>query len=313
MRIGSLFSGIGGLELGLERAGVGNAVWQVERDPFCRGILAKHWPDAQRFDDVRTVGAHNLSPVDVICGGFPCQDISYAGKGAGLAGERSGLWYEFARIVGEMGPRFVVVENVAALLIRGFGDVLGTLAALGYDAEWRIVRASDVGAAHQRERVFIVANSVRKGIGHIGGILAKNSGETKTRRSGQTGASKCSDIGHETRRKAGEAPSAIEVLGSERSECPSGETKPARGRGTHGLLDRVDRWPARPGETQHDWEPPRTIDVAANRAARLKALGNAVVPQVAEVIGRRVLELNALYNCPPSIPHVTDVSSNVSR
>ena len=101
VKIGSLFSGIGGLELGLEWAGVGHTVWQVERDPFCRSILARHWPSAARFDDVRTVGAHNLEPVDVICGGFPCQDISYAGKGLGLAGERSGLWYEFARIIGE--------------------------------------------------------------------------------------------------------------------------------------------------------------------------------------------------------------------
>ena len=94
--IGSLFSGIGGLELGLELAGVGHTVWQVECDPFCRQVLAKHWPKTERFDDVRNVGKHNLKYVDVICGGFPCQDISYAGKGAGLAGKRSGLWYEYA-------------------------------------------------------------------------------------------------------------------------------------------------------------------------------------------------------------------------
>ena len=139
MKIGSLFSGIGGLDLGLEWAGVGHTVWQVEREPFCQTILAKHWPNAARFDEVRTVGAHNLEPVDVISGGFPCQDISYAGKGLGLSGERSGLWYEFARIVGEMGPRFVVVENVAAILSRGIWDVLGTLSDLGYDAQWRTI------------------------------------------------------------------------------------------------------------------------------------------------------------------------------
>lgn len=162
MRIGSLFSGIGGLELGLEWAGVGHTVWQVEQDPFCRAVLAHHWPDAVRHNDVRTVGAHNLEPVDVICGGFPCQDISYAGKGAGLSGERSGLWSEFARIVGELGPQFVVVENVAALLTRGIDAVLGTLADLGYDAEWSTLRASDVGAPHRRERVFIVAHARRE-------------------------------------------------------------------------------------------------------------------------------------------------------
>ena len=112
MRIGSLFSGIGGLELGLERAGVGRVAWQVEIDPFCRAVLAKHWPDVERFEDVRSVGASNLSPVDVICGGFPCQDVSLAGLGRGLEGERSGLWFEYLRIVTEMRPRFVVVENV---------------------------------------------------------------------------------------------------------------------------------------------------------------------------------------------------------
>src|SRR5690606_28720166 len=105
----------------------------------------RHWPDARRFDDVRTVGAHNLAPVDLICGGFPCQDISVAGKGAGLDGERSGLWVEFARIVRELRPRFVVVENVPALLARGFGRVLGDLAACGYDAEWDCIPAAAVG------------------------------------------------------------------------------------------------------------------------------------------------------------------------
>ncbi|HNY47673.1 MAG TPA: DNA cytosine methyltransferase, partial [Casimicrobium sp.] len=158
LTVGSLFSGIGGLELGLEWAGLGPVAWQVEQDEYCRRVLKKHWPNADRsVKDVRIAGRGNLQPVDLICGGFPCQDISYAGKGAGLAGERSGLWYEYARIVGELRPRFVVVENVAALLTRGMGDVLGTLAGLGYDAIWTTVRASDVGAPHRRERLFVVA------------------------------------------------------------------------------------------------------------------------------------------------------------
>jgi DNA (cytosine-5)-methyltransferase 1 len=156
-RIGSLFSGIGGLELGLERATGGHVVWQVERDAWCRRVLAKHWPKAERFDDVCTVGAASLAPVDVICGGFPCQDISFAGKGAGLDGERSGLWYEYARIVRELRPRIVVVENVAALLVRGLDAVLGTLASLGYDAAWDCVPAASVGAPHRRDRLFVVA------------------------------------------------------------------------------------------------------------------------------------------------------------
>lgn len=156
MSIGSLFAGIGGLELGLEWAGVGRTVWQVERDPFCQRVLARHWPDADRFDDVRTVGAHNLAPVDVICGGYPCQPFSQAGRRKGQHDERH-LWPEFARILRELRPRFAVLENVSGHLSLGFGDVLGDLAALGYDAEWSCVRASDVGARHRRERVFIVA------------------------------------------------------------------------------------------------------------------------------------------------------------
>src|SRR5688572_14262480 len=131
MRFGSLFAGIGGIDLGLERAGM-KCAWQVELDPFCRRVLAKHWPDVARYEDVREVGAHNLEPVDLIAGGFPCQDISNAGKRAGIDGERSGLWSEYARIVRELRPRYVLVENVTALLGRGIGRVLGDLAALDF-------------------------------------------------------------------------------------------------------------------------------------------------------------------------------------
>src|SRR5512146_2306862 len=115
LTIGSLFSGIGGLELGLERAGLGPVVWQVEKDAYCRAVLAKHWPDATRYEDVKDVGRGNLHNVDLICGGFPCQDVSCAGKRAGISGERSGLWTEFARITGELRPRYVIVENTAGL------------------------------------------------------------------------------------------------------------------------------------------------------------------------------------------------------
>ena len=161
--VGSLFSGIGGIELGLERSSNEYArfktVWQVEIDDYARRVLEKHWPDVRRWDDVRTFPAEPVDEwgCDLICGGFPCQDISYAGKGAGLSGERSGLWYEFARVVSVVRPRYVLVENVAALLTRGLGDVLGTLASLGYDAEWSVVSACSLGAPHTRERLFIVA------------------------------------------------------------------------------------------------------------------------------------------------------------
>jgi DNA (cytosine-5)-methyltransferase 1 len=154
---GSLFAGIGGFDLGLERAGM-QCEWQCEIDPYARRVLEKHWPDVRRYDDVRTMLDYKPHAVDLICGGFPCQDISNAGRRAGIDGERSGLWSEYARIIGTLRPRYVLVENVAALLGRGIGRVLGDLSSLGYDAEWHVISAASVGAPHVRERVWIVAN-----------------------------------------------------------------------------------------------------------------------------------------------------------
>jgi len=152
--VGSLFSGIGGLERGLGYP----VAWHVEQSKFCRRVLAKHWPDAATFEDVREVGARNLAPVDVLCGGFPCQDISCAGKGAGLAGAKSGLWFEMLRIITELRPRYVVAENVGALKTRGLDVVLAGLHDAGYLSAWSIVGASDVGAPHRRKRLWIVAS-----------------------------------------------------------------------------------------------------------------------------------------------------------
>jgi DNA (cytosine-5)-methyltransferase 1 len=158
MTVGSLFAGIGGFDLGFERAGF-KTVWQVEIDEYCRKVLARHFPDAERFGDIRECGKHNLRAVDVICGGFPCQDISrkQTPENQGLDGERSGLWREMHRIVCELRPRFLVVENVPALLYRGIGRVLGDLATVGYDAEWECIPAASVGAPHLRDRVWILA------------------------------------------------------------------------------------------------------------------------------------------------------------
>jgi DNA (cytosine-5)-methyltransferase 1 len=163
--VGSLFAGIGGFDLGFERAGF-EIRWQVEIDPFAQKVLFQHWPYVDRWLDIEefATNANEYIPtVDVIVGGFPCQDISYAGKGAGLGGARSGLWGEFARIIRDLQPRYVVVENVPALLERGMGRVLGDLATLGFGAVWDCIRASEFGADHERNRLSIVAFSQSAG------------------------------------------------------------------------------------------------------------------------------------------------------
>lgn len=157
LTVGSLFSGIGGLDLGLEQAGM-KTVWQVEFDDWARGKLEENFPHTEKFKDVREVGKHNLRPVDLICGGFPCQDLSIANlKGLGLAGERSGLWREYLRIIRDLLPKYILIENVSALLTDGLDRLLCDLASCGYDAEWQIIRATAFGLPHQRKRLFIVA------------------------------------------------------------------------------------------------------------------------------------------------------------
>jgi DNA (cytosine-5)-methyltransferase 1 len=156
-----LFSGIGGFSLGLERSGAFETVAFCEIEPFCRSVLKKHWPEVPIYEDVKTLSAKRLGAdgitVDAICGGFPCQDISVAGQGAGLAGERSGLWFEYHRLIKEIRPKIAIIENVSALRSRGLDKVLWSLAEIGYDAEWHCIPASAVGAPHQRDRIWIVA------------------------------------------------------------------------------------------------------------------------------------------------------------
>lgn len=246
MTFGSLFAGIGGMDLGLERAGL-RCVWQVEIEPFCRHVLAKHWPNVPRWDDVKTFTGESFERPDVICGGFPCQDISYAGPGAGLDGKRSGLWFEFARIIRKMGPRFVVVENVAALLTRGLDRVLGTLADLGYDAEWSSFPACSLGAPHTRDRVFIVAN--RDEIGWRAGWHSHGEHAVSGRRQWEA--------------------------------APRGE------------WGNVVRWIGQALEDGREVIPPAerggNADGVPNRMERIAGCGNAVVPQIAEWIGRRLM------------------------
>ncbi|KKL06426.1 hypothetical protein LCGC14_2596140 [marine sediment metagenome] len=155
----SLFSGVGGIDLAAEWAGF-ETVLQVEIDPYCRRVLEKHWPDVKRIEDIRDVNKNSVNePVTLVSGGFPCQDISIANQISrdGIDGKRSGLWKEMFRVVCEIQPKYMLVENVPALLSRGLNRILGNLAEIGYDAEWDCLSAWQVGAPHARQRTFVVA------------------------------------------------------------------------------------------------------------------------------------------------------------
>ena len=152
-----LFSGIGGFALAARNVG-----WETvgfsEIDLHCCQILKRHWPDVPNYGDIRNINGYAFKgPVELITGGFPCQDISVAGRGAGITGARSGLWSHMHRLISEIRPRFALMENVAALLGRGMGRVTGDLAEIGYDAEWEIISAASIGANHQRDRAYILA------------------------------------------------------------------------------------------------------------------------------------------------------------
>jgi DNA (cytosine-5)-methyltransferase 1 len=164
LKVLDLFSGIGGFSLGLERTGGFETVAFCEIEPFPRRVLAKHWPGVPIYEDVRQLRGKDVGTVDVICGGFPCQDLSAAGNQAGLSGDRSGLWSEITRLIDELRPNFVIVENVAAVLTGPseqpggwYGSILRDLAERGYDAEWQNFPAGALGAPHERQRWWAIA------------------------------------------------------------------------------------------------------------------------------------------------------------
>lgn len=262
MKVGSLFSGIGGLELGLEAAGMQTA-WQVERDPYACRVLAKHWPDVPRYDDVRTFQPATATPVDLVCGGFPCQPHSLAGKRLASADDRD-LWGEFARIIREARPRWVVGENVPGLLTseggRYFGRILADLAALGFNAEWFVLSATSVGASHRRERIFIVAHADGK-------RQQKRKLSAIAGQQGQPGGSGNADLEHADRQRQLQSKGGVSSVGRGACDPSWWAAEPGVGRVAHGVPARVDR---------------------------LRCLGNAVVPQVAYVIGKRIMEADSL-------------------
>ena len=230
LKLLDLFSGIGGFSLGLERSGGFETVAFCEIEDFPRRVLAKHWPKVPCYHDIRELTADRLAAdgiaVDAICGGFPCQDVSYAGKGAGIQGHRSGLWGEFARLIGELRPQVVFVENTTGLLSRGMGRVLADLASLGFDAEWHVISSAQLGAPHDRERVWLVA-------------YPESGGKRQLRWIGSA-------------------------------------TESAAARHLH--------WPEDAPPCQ------RVADGVPDRVERLTAVGNAVVPQIPELLGRAWME-----------------------
>jgi DNA (cytosine-5)-methyltransferase 1 len=157
VRVGSLCTGFGGLDLAVDLVLGGHLAWYAETDPHASTVLAYHWPDVVNLGDIRTVDWSTVAPVDIVTAGFPCQDISNAGKRAGITGVHSSVWTAVAAAVRALQPPLVFVENVAALRARGFDVVQSDLAALGYDTSWLCLRASDIGAAHRRDRLFLLA------------------------------------------------------------------------------------------------------------------------------------------------------------
>ena len=256
LTVGSLFAGIGGFDLGLERAGF-TIKWQVEIDEYCNRVLAKHWPHIPKYGDIRSIDWSNVEPVDVLCGGFPCQDISLAGKRQGIEGERSGLWKEFHRAVRELRPRYVVVENVAALRGNGLCVVLADLAALGFDAEWDCITASAVGAPHKRDRVWIVAYAAGYGV-------EEPAREDRQPHGGSVLSCGVDIVRESTNVSDADSESLVRIAKS-RGQRSEWAVEPDVGRVANGVPNRVDR---------------------------LRALGNAVVPQIVEWLGRRILEID---------------------
>jgi DNA (cytosine-5)-methyltransferase 1 len=292
IRVLDLFSGIGGFSLGLERTGGFETVAFCEIEPFPRKVLAKHWPGVPIYEDVRTLTADTLArdgiAVDVITGGFPCQDLSVAGKQAGLGeGARSGLWSEIVRLIGELRPRYVIVENVANLLSgpsqkRGgwFGRVLGDLAEVGYDAEWHGISAANIGARHIRDRVWILAYPMCVGQFHSG--------------SSQAAACHIERDFEASQRSRGAVTGPVvsgsqvfphaKCVGQPKSWRPKEQMRPAtEGDWKAGRFVDDSGWGVEPDVGRVAHGVPDGMD-------RLAGLGNAVVPQIPELIGRAILQ-----------------------
>lgn len=292
MRIGSLFSGgVGGLELGLEAAGLGRTVWQCEIDPEARRNLRRHWPGVTQYNDVRTLNGRDVEPVDILCGGFPCVGVSSAGKGGGFDDPRSGLWREYARLIGELRPQYVVIENTPLLVTRGLEEVLRDLTSHGYDAFWFHLRASDVGAPHRRQRIFVVAwRREQVDYTHSDGLEVFRLG----------GLHEGFRASHGNHPDGPSCPTSTLADRLGQHVWPPGPTDP------DGWRAHLKRFPRRaPAALQGTYPQPTLNPVfveslmgvpedwtSGKRRTRLIQLGNGVVPQVAYVVGLVVKQLD---------------------
>lgn len=311
--VGGLFLGIGGIELGLERTGYFKTKWAVENDEFCRSIIRKHWPDIPIYGDIREIDWNAVPRVDMLTGGFPCQDISTANpRGKGIEGSRSGLWKEYAKAIGILRPKYALIENVPALANRGLNIVLADLAETGYDAEWFDLRASDFRALHKRERIFIVAYSdENRRVGEGLPILSGGSHQDNPRN--KDGAAP-DPIGNRRRKNAVEQHvSLVEVRG----EIQQGrqaefitddwrervqrfvERKIRRSEGFSAFKDvrQVEDLQGRPDIPEPLFRGGR--DGVPDWVDRIRALGNAVVPDCAEFIGEMIMEFDKRFGANP--------------
>jgi len=279
LRVLDLFSGIGGFSLGLEATGGFETAAFCEMNEYADKVLAKHWPHVDSYEDVRDITKERLDEdgigqIDVICGGFPCQDISIAGKGAGLSGERSGLWFEYLRIIREVGPRWVIIENVTQLRNKGLSTVLQNLSEIGYDAEWHCIPASYVGAPHRRDRIWVVGYPNRTH-GERGGVSSRvHPKHPNLNRRSPNGCppENVADTKRQRQPRSGEPINALNTTAFEDGE-------------TTQLIN---------GREQEVWRVEPDVGRVANgvpkRVDRLRCLGNAVVPQIVTLIGNVILE-----------------------
>lgn len=287
MKVLDIFSGIGGFSIGLERAGF-ETVGFCEIDKRCHPILKKNWPDVHIFDDVSTLTNEALydagiGSIDVICGGFPCQDISAAWDGPGLAGKRSGLWFEYARIIGEVKPKYVIIENVANLRKRGLGVVLQDLACMGFDADWSVISAASVGAPHQRDRLWIVAKRRWEPIVFSAECIYEESGDESFCAHCRGDYAECDCFG----------PSSADDAGWECVEEDWGAVAYPDSAGRRKQLWPVSILPEHlPAECyswyQHEPTMGRVVDGFPGRSYLIQKLGNAVVPWIPYLIGEAI-------------------------